>query len=299
MPRNIFVVALIVVLTPGQHALGNQQPQSALWPVASLASTSPSLALIIQKQDRELQIPEFDVISIKRSRPGDSNFKIAFTPSGFHAENAPIVALLRLACSMFNSLDDSFTGLPDWTKVERYDIDAKVADDDLGAFQRLNKERIVMLHRVFEESFNLRTHQEAREQKVFFLTVAKGGPKLSSAKTQDGTANPVTDKKAKKSAPVRFTRGHLIATATTMEQMQTLLGQLVGRPVVNRTGIVGKYDIDLTWSPEAPSPEGVTVDADGLTIFTALQEQLGLKLESGKDAVPTLVIDHIERPSEN
>ena len=298
MSRIIIVAALLAVFTPGHRAFGGQNSQYAL-AVDRVKGKSSNPIPVADDRGREQLIPQFDVVAIKRSRPGDNNFKIAFTPSGFHAENAPIVALLRLACSMFNSLDDSFTGLPDWTKAERYDIDAKVAYEDLDAFHKLNKERIVMLHRVFEERFNLKTHQEDREQKVYILTVAKGGSRLSVAKTEDASTNPVTGKTAKKAAPVRFTLGHLVAPASTMEQFQTLLGQLVGRPVVNRTGLPGEYDIELTWTPEAASPDGAAVDPAGLTIFTALQEQLGLKLESGKDALPTLVVDHIERPTEN
>jgi uncharacterized protein (TIGR03435 family) len=138
-------------------------------------------------------------------------------------------------------------------------------------------------------------HHESKELPVFALVVAKGGPKLTASKDPDkGTSS--------SSGSARMT-----ATNITMEKLaQSLtqnLARELGRVVIDKTGIEGKYDVALTWGPESNSAAMVNASNEGSppgpSIFTAIQEQLGLKLESSKGPVQTLVIDHIEQPSEN
>ena len=153
-----------------------------------------------------------------------------------------------------------------------------------------------MLQTLLADRFHLVAHRETREESIYQLVVAKGGPKLKEA---DGSQNPSE----------RVGRGTITGTAAQISQLVKPLSQQLGRNIVDRTGLTGRYDFTLQWTLEPgqlrgpgdpPPPLNPTLpDPEGTNIFTALQEQLGLKLESGKGTVDFLVIDRAEPPSEN
>jgi uncharacterized protein (TIGR03435 family) len=153
-----------------------------------------------------------------------------------------------------------------------------------------------MVQQMLAERFKLAVHWEKKELPVYALVVRKGGPKLTAAKDTSGGTN------------TSSSNGKLTARGVTMKKLsQTLtqiLGRELGRDVIDKTGLDGRYDLVLTWSPQDNSAAMTTPSSDnsiaaGPSIFTALQEQLGLKLESTKGQVQTLVIDHVEQPSAN
>ncbi|HEX4274749.1 MAG TPA: TIGR03435 family protein [Bryobacteraceae bacterium] len=204
---------------------------------------------------------------------------------------------------------------PSWLATAQYDIAAKItrsAARDLGAEKdvaertdaerKASSERLrATLQSLLADRFALKVHRETKQLPVYVLAVAKGGPKLKTIEDSADT-----------SGGLQPGRGFLAGTRTGIPFFARTLSQILGRPVLNQTGLTGKYDFELRWTPDQSSPNGALggqlppsgpgatpPDPNATTIFTAIQEQLGLKLNSGKGPVELLVLDHIERPSGN
>jgi uncharacterized protein (TIGR03435 family) len=214
--------------------------------------------------------PQFEVASIKPSPPGAPGPTFYNpTPTRFEITSVTAKALIAYA---YDVREFQISGGPGWIGSEEYDIVAKPDGDVRG-------DRVLAMARaLLAERFHLNLHRESKEMPVLALLVAKGGPKLKPA-TGSGPE-------------VRGGRGRFVARNVTMGMFAAqLAGRMLSRPVLDRTGIAGEFDITLEWAFEAAD--------NGPSIETALQEQLGLKLEAQKGAVDVLVIDRIERPSAN
>ena len=163
---------------------------------------------------------------------------------------------------------------PDWMETERFDIAARFAPHSTP------EQLAGMLQSLLAERFKLAAHHETKELPVYALTVTKGGPKFKSSETASGiTSNS------------NRTQWHMTAKVT-MERFAEFLTSEAGRPVLDKTSLPGSYELKLDWSPDtAPAGDAATLPS----LFTALQEQLGLKLESTKGPVETLVVDHVDR----
>ncbi len=216
--------------------------------------------------------PQFEVTSIKPSAPG-SRGPTFYNPTRerFAIDTITTKDLIAYA---YDVRDFQVSGGPSWVGSEEYNIVAKPQGE-------ASKERILSMARgLLAERFNLTLHRESNEMPVLALTVAKGGARLHPSEATGGPE-------------IRGGRGRLVARKVTMGMLAAqLAGRVIGRAVLDRTQIAGEFDVDLEWTPdESPDP--------GSSIFTALQEQLGLKLETQKGVVDVLVIDHVERPSAN
>ena len=253
--------------------------------------------------------PEFEVASIKLDKSGDLRAMIRPPLGGrFTATNIPLQLLITLS---FQIKDFQLEGAPPWLKSERYDIEAKAAGNPS------RDEVAKMLQTLLEDRLQFKFHRETRELPVYALLVAKAG-KLHLAEGEcpprpEGPPPPPEPGKL----PTAFCGGffafpgHLSGQKVPIAQLLNLLSSFTGRNVIDETNLTGKYDIDLQYTPDqgqfqAPpggAPPGMpplpSIDPNGPTLFTALQEQLGLKLESQKAPVEMIVIDRIERPSEN
>lgn len=203
------------------------------------------------------------------------------------------------------------TGGPAWINSERYSINAK-ADGDPSPEAMQGP----MLQALLEDRFRLKIRREARSESVYTLIVGKGGARLQPAKEGctpiDKTKAPIPIRpgekllcgNSKSGLVVKGSNLMLDSHRLSLDEFSKSLASILGRPVVNRTGITGEFDFDLEFLPDE-SLAGLHFHlspADGPdapSIFTAVQEQLGLKLESTQGAGEILVIDHIERPSEN
>ena len=280
--------------------------------------------------DVPANIPKYEVATIKPS-PASSEgmLRFMFTPDGTEISGVPLQMIVREA---FHVEDDRIAGLPGWAKTDRFDIQAKVAPEDAPKLEKLKMEqRVSMLVPVLEERFNLKYHHEMRELPSYALVVANGGPKLKQSSVPDlppdGNPPPAGDHDhmttggpggAAKLGPGpnphqgHFVRmmgpGHIEATGVDLQPLVRTLSQSLGRTVVDKTGLSGNYDYALNWTPDngpppalkgAPPGDESLPDPVGPSLFTALQEQLGLKLESAKGMVDVIVIDHIEPPSPN
>ena len=173
-----------------------------------------------------------------------------------------------------------------------------------------------MLRALLADRFQLTLHRETKDLPIYALVIAKNGLKLHEAKPDDTYPNGIKgpDGRALKGAHLmRMGRGELTGQALATDELVRLLSQQLGRTVLDKTGLKGNYDFTLKWTPddsEAPMLKGpaggppsggnaAPPESSGTSIFTAIQEQLGLKLESQKGPVEVLVIDHVEKPSEN
>jgi uncharacterized protein (TIGR03435 family) len=225
-----------------------------------------------------LQAQTFEVASIRPSRDSNAESNLDSGKGGrLTATNITVRELIRLA---FGVKDYQIERAPGWIESQGYDIAAKTAGRKNSSYE----DEQALVRGLLTDRFQLKTHRETRQSQVYLLVVDKNGPKLKAHNEGSGA-------KSRKSC------GHLEGTRLTMDVISTVLSRQFERDVLNRTGLPGKYDFQLDWTPDSgPCP----LAADGLpSIFTALQQQLGLKLESAKGPAEVLVIDHVDRPSEN
>lgn len=247
----------------------------------------------------------FDVISIHRSGAktvvnGDietTYSRTNNTDDGYIAEN---VGLKSLIADAYNIKWDSISGGPDWIDSDRYDISAKVATSDGTAPVKLTKaQRRQMLQALLADRFSLAVHSETKDAPIYELVVAKGGPKLHAFTPASGAPRGVTGLDGKFYSGIDSLGGNgiIVLQGYPVSLLADFLKSELHRPVIDKTGLTGKYDISLRWTPDnAPADSPL---AGGPSVFAAVQEQLGLKLDSIKGPVTTLVVDHIERPSAN
>jgi bla regulator protein blaR1 len=244
-------------------------------------------------QQRASTVIQFEVATIKPDKASDGPRFVGHSPTGLTVKNMPVQFLLREA---FGLEDDRILGAPIWVKTDRFDIEAKVGESDIPRLKGMTvDQRRLMLRPFLQDRFNLKFHYENKVLPVYALVPAKGGSKMKEFKPP---GDPATN-------GLRYTgRGHLEAHGSSMEFTVSVLSQQVGRTILDKTGLTGKYDYTLEWEPDDAPPiagndNGLPVDSSKASIFTALQEQLGLKLEPEKAPISVLVIDRIEVPSAN
>ncbi len=232
--------------------------------------------------------PKFEVASIRLSRPDEHGPRFWFENRRFSVTHTSLADLVKFS---FGLQQREIAGAPDWFAAERFDISAEPDGEGEPSFKQWQS----MVGKLMADRFQLKFHYEKRELPVYVLTIAKTGPKLTksqSANTGLGFGAP----------------GNFGATDASMADFAQAMGQAVlDRPVVDQTGLTGKYDFRLTWTPDETQfgAEGgyrpaATENPDAPPhLFEAIQEELGLKLEPAKAAVDVLVIDHVEQPSAN
>jgi len=236
--------------------------------------------------------PAFEVISIIRNTSG-SGAGGGLLPGGVYtANNQTVVGLLMGA---YRTTPDRIVGAPGLIETERYDIRARATGDIAPA------QLPAMLQGLLRTRFNLRAHPETRPVPVYALVTARPdktlGPRMQPASVD--CADPKAIEAARQQAAgTRIVcggqtgSGQLLFGGMSANALAQALAAAAGRPVLNQTGLTGRFDIQLEWSP-------VLGAADGVSIFTAVQEQLGLRLESTSAPMEVLVIDGIDRPTGN
>jgi uncharacterized protein (TIGR03435 family) len=243
----------------------------------------------------------FEVVSIKPNNTADSRFASHFTPTGLMARNVDFHMVNRQA---FGLQESQIFREPDWVRSAKYDIDAKVAESDTAQLNSLSlPERAQMLRPMFVERLRMRYHYEMKSLPVFTLVIAKGGAKLTRTGAEDDPKWTKGPNGSGRSWMVFNGAGQVTGQAVPISSLiQMLSQQNLGRVIVDETGLTGAYNFVLAWDPEeGMSPGSGATAASGAkpSIFTALQEQLGLKLIQRNKPIETLVIDHIERPAPN
>jgi bla regulator protein blaR1 len=256
--------------------------------------------------------PSFDAASIK-PYAFDGRVGVNTQPGRFAASGVTMKSLMSMAYDIKNY---QITGGPNWMETATYGIEAKAPS------QMTRETMLLMLQSLIEERCKLKFRRETREQPVYSLVVAKGGHKLERSKDENG--NPLTE------VPREGGKGRIIgpgdrapagtvfysgngfsAGAISMERLAYFLADPLGRKVIDKTGIIGLYDINLQWIPDSGQaglaqfvrpteiPSESPKENTAASIFTAIQEQLGLKLEFDKGPVEFFIIESIEKPTEN
>ena len=260
---------------------------------------------------------EYEVASIKLDQSDHTSAMTNNPPDGFTATNATLKGLIQNAYGVLNY---QISGGPDWLSSERYVIDAKMDAATADALQKLSREdrvlaRQQMLQALLADRLKLTIHRETRELPVYFLVVAKNGHKVQQSKPGDTYSSGIKGRGGVPGGPGMLTSSSSRLSSTMTAQgmpissLTPFLAGPLGRPVLDKTGLTGNFDFTLKFAVDraqaAPgdSPNGLppspSADSDIPFLFEAIQQQLGLKLESGKGPVEVIVIDHIERPSGN
>jgi uncharacterized protein (TIGR03435 family) len=266
--------------------------------------------------------PAFEVISIRRHTSESGPVQVGPTPNGFRSIGLPMFGIFQWAYALPNQpgllRGDLIVGAPGWLTGELYDVVAKVDQADLAEWQKPAMRQTMlraMLQAMLAERCKVVVHYGSKEVPVYDLVIAKGGPKFKKAET-------VNEAELRQKHPA----GGMMRGSGTMAMQgpnrtqfyaismailaNTILPSVADRPVVDKTGLTGYYDLALASSalrrPPPPPPPGASqpLDAPSLppedeSIFAALPNALGLRLQPAKGQLETLLIDHVERPSEN
>ncbi len=235
--------------------------------------------------------PSLEVATIKPSQPDRQGRAFLWRGNQFTTFNTTLMSLIGFA---YATQDKQVIGGPDWMSSDKFDIEGKPDTPGTPTTDQLR----VMVKKLLADRFQLKFHNDKRELSAYVLTAGKTGPKM----TKDDT-NP-------NGLPGLFFRqlGDLnVRNATMADFVHLMQSAVLDRPVVDQTALTGKWDFELKWTPDEsqfsgmgvrPPPPSDAPDAPP-PLFTAIQEQLGLKLDSGKAQVDVMVVDHVEKPSPN
>jgi uncharacterized protein (TIGR03435 family) len=277
----------------GRRAKCARQPQrrvgfSAFFVAACLPLAIPALAQTGTAAQRASDsqptqfVIAFAVSSVKPSSPDCPGMSVSPLPARFSAQCITLLGLLSNAYPLKSQ--DSIPGMPGWGTSELFDIDAKADDTTAAAMEKLPRDEQSkltqqMIQTLLADRFKLRVRNETRKEPIYTLALARGGFKLKDApesETSSGSS---------------WGAGHIQVRKGPISNLASSLSNILGRPVIDKTGITGNYDIDLRWATNAQQ--------DNESAVTAALEELGLKLEPTKGQVDLFVIDHVEKPSGN
>jgi uncharacterized protein (TIGR03435 family) len=257
----------------------------------------------------------FDVVSIRPNTSAQNQMGppvFGPTPDGYRMVNMPLAFAIMTAYvpqagggALFTP--DSFKGLPPWAMQDRFDVVAKVSEEDLPEWQKPAAQTLMlqaMLQAMLAERCKLAVHREMKDTSVYFLTVGKGGPKFKEVNPADAAPAGVT---LPGGAVLAQSNDGMRMYDTTIGLVTTMLSEMggmggLGRPVLDKTGLTGRYDIVIKrqdMMPPPPASGDASSPPDPASMVMSMADALGLKLEPGKGQMETLVIDHMEKPSEN
>lgn len=233
--------------------------------------------------------PAFEVAAIKLTKADAGNQSVNSNSDRISIENYTLRRLIRLAWGLKS--DTQITGGPDWMDKQAFDISAKIDDAEVAKMHEMKREerqreRNLLLQTLLADRFQLRAHQIEKILPVYALVLAKSEPRFKhSDPAAQGHSSSTNN-------------GHMEAKSISMDSLAedlTRMPESGDRVVVNRTGLAGDYDFKLDWTPDYGS--GVPADATNPGLLTALQDQLGLKLESQKGPVEIVVVESAARPA--
>jgi uncharacterized protein (TIGR03435 family) len=236
--------------------------------------------------------PGYEVASIKPDKSEHEGETMQLLPDGFRWTNFPVASLIQSAYGV--TMENQIEGLPSWAKSDPYDYEAKADAKTAESWKDLSykeqwKKQEPLMQSLLADRCQLKVHRETRQMAVYDLVIAKGGLKMKEAAPDEPSTEAMGSTMSSSNATMRAESTDTISLAFQGD---------VGRMIVDKTGLDGKkFDFELAWADDRRSGEA-TADA-GPSIFTALEEQLGLKLVPAKGPVEVVVIDHIERPSPN
>jgi uncharacterized protein (TIGR03435 family) len=251
----------------------------------------------------------YRVTTLKPNKSTDKLVKLFFTPEGFTATGMTLQGMIKVA---YKVEDNQISGAPKWLSSYKFDLEATIDKPVAEELKKLNPDQRSlaaqhMLQALLADKFKLTLHGEAKELPMYTLVIAPGGPKLQEAKPGDSYPNGIKDLDGvAHPGMMRMGPGTLTGQALGMSNMVDLLSHQLGTQVVDKTGLTGKYDLTLHWTPDEHSvfkdANGDAIpapDTSGPPLITAIQEQLGLELKPAQAQVQILAIDHVGKPAEN
>jgi uncharacterized protein (TIGR03435 family) len=241
------------------------------------------LLLVTQLSQAQTPVPTFEVATIKPAAiSSDGHTHINYPPNdNFSAINITLLVLMQWA---YGIPEKQILDGPSWFSSTRFDIQAKA---DLGdkmkglTSEQRNELKRRMVQALLADRFQLKLHTETRTLPAYDLVLAKGGSKLLPSESNGNSFG--------------IGRTYFNGQGLGMTSIAEELSKIAGRVVVDKTALTGRYDFKFQWTPD----DAVASDAEAPELFTAIQEELGLKLEPAKEPVPVLVVDHVEQPSPN
>ena len=279
------------------------------------------LAQNVQAAQASAAMPEFEAASVKPNKSGGNSTNFGFQAGGrFNATNITLRTLIAAAYGAPQPLPlFEVLGGPNWLDSDRFDIVAKAAGDPQPGPNGPPPELVLMMRQLLADRFHVVVHNETRDLPVYALVMARPDGKMGDhfhTSVIDCAALMAAGRGGPPVAPTpggpfcgtRGAPGRLNGSGSTMAMLANNLSRLVSRVVMERTGLNGSFDFELEWTPDqmpaasadAPRPGALPPPpSDGPSIFTAVQEQLGLKLDSTRGPVNVVVIDHVEQPTED
>ena len=260
----------------------------------AMPATRAQNAIAARDVTADVKAPTYDVVSIKPNKTGSGQKDIDANDGNFDAIN---VSLKTLILSAYGLKETQIFDLPKWGKSMRFDIKAKIIDPDKNALAALTPEQFRSMQQpMLTGRFQLKFHHEMKMLPVYDLVVTKSGPKFKETTNaeiaRDAGVNGV------RAGGVSIHNRNLIATGVSLSSLADHLSGQVNRIVIDETGLAGKYNLQLSWSPDDMGPHAPD-SAGPPSIFTALPEQLGLRLQPSNAEIETFVIDHAAIPSED
>lgn len=271
--------------------------------------------------------PSFEVASIKPNTSGLNQVSISNQPGGRFVANG--ITFRSLMTYAYRVRDFQISGGPSWISSDRWNIEARPEEESVSGKMgprdpSVPNPILLRIQSLLEDRFQLKFHRETRELPVYELGIAKSGLKMKLSEDQSPIQFPkpgeATPPKRDPNSPAPRGSSRMMMRADKMEleangiefsAIVGLISQQVGRTIIDKTGLKGLYDLKLQWAPDmrqgstpfGPMPAGVeqpqASDPSAASIFTALQEQLGLKVDPTKGPVEVLIIDSVQKPSEN
>jgi uncharacterized protein (TIGR03435 family) len=227
----------------------------------------------LPKRAADAPLPAFEVASVKPAPPpvGGYNSSMNMSPGRLTATN---VSIKKLMVHAYDVKDYQIAG-PDWLGTVVYSVTASMPADTT------REDLMLMMQRLLADRFQLAFHRETREMPVYELIAGKAGPKLKPVEVGKGSTS--------------FSPGKLTATGVPLRNFVEVLSRYLNRPVLDRTGLTGAFDFTLEFSPDRKGSDEAGELPSGASLFTAIQEQLGLKLEARKEPIEILVVDRAEK----
>jgi uncharacterized protein (TIGR03435 family) len=264
----------------------------SLLSAASIGTAVLGQQAIVPSSQATAKVPMFEVATIKPTAHTDGAWRLQATPNGYTGTD---ISLLKLVAEAYGIYDGTLmTGGPPWIDRDKFDLEAKFNATEIRSAKNLDfRQRANMLQPLLADRFKLKVHREIKELPVYNLVVARGGPKLQATK-------PENVQQSVSGANCLFRRsrsGYIQVQGCMPKDLETQLRLATGRTIIDKTDLTTRYNFELRWAPDDTPPD--SPEAAAPSIFTALQEQLGLKLEPATAPLSILVIDSAERPSEN
>lgn len=229
--------------------------------------------------------PAFDSASIKPSTGGERGYSFRPLPGRISIGN---MTLRQIIAAAWHVNDFQISGGPKWIESDRWNIEAKAAGDS----HPTERQMLVMLQKLLADRFALTIHRDTKDLPVYSLELAKGGPKFHASKDEGPPEFRI------------FQRRQITARRATLEPMKEAIAWLLGRPIIDKTGLTALYDYKLEWTPDqvqlsSDETSGRPTDENVPSLTSALQEQMGLKLQSQKGPVEIIQIERAEKPTAN